>query len=34
MFASVVIVFLPTFILYILLSETIIEGVTAGAIKG
>jgi N-acetylglucosamine transport system permease protein len=34
MFASVVIVFLPTFILYILLSETIIAGVTAGAIKG
>jgi N-acetylglucosamine transport system permease protein len=34
MFASVVIVFLPTFILYILLSEKIIAGVTAGAIKG
>jgi N-acetylglucosamine transport system permease protein len=34
MFASVVIVFLPTFILYILLSEKIIKGVTAGAIKG
>jgi N-acetylglucosamine transport system permease protein len=34
MFASVVIVFLPTFVLYILLSEKIIEGVTAGAIKG
>ncbi|GHV33867.1 sugar ABC transporter permease [Spirochaetia bacterium] len=34
MFASVVIVFLPTFILYILLSEKIIRGVTAGAIKG
>jgi ABC-type maltose transport system permease subunit len=31
---SVVIVFLPTFILYILLSEKIIAGVTAGAIKG
>jgi N-acetylglucosamine transport system permease protein len=34
MFASVVIVFLPTFVLYILLSEKIIQGVTAGAIKG
>jgi N-acetylglucosamine transport system permease protein len=34
MFASVVIVFLPTFIIYILLSEKIIAGVTAGAIKG
>ncbi|MDR2019775.1 MAG: carbohydrate ABC transporter permease [Treponema sp.] len=34
MFASVVIVFLPTFILYVLLSEKIIKGVTAGAIKG
>ncbi|MCL2880744.1 MAG: ABC transporter permease subunit, partial [Treponema sp.] len=34
MFASVVIVFLPTFILYIFLSDRIIQGVTAGAIKG
>jgi N-acetylglucosamine transport system permease protein len=34
MFASVVIVFLPTFILYIFLSDRIIAGVTAGAIKG
>ena len=34
MFASVVIVFLPTFVLYIFLSEKIIKGVTAGAIKG
>jgi N-acetylglucosamine transport system permease protein len=34
LFASVVIVFLPTFILYIFLSEKIIKGVTAGAIKG
>jgi N-acetylglucosamine transport system permease protein len=34
MFASVVIVFLPTFILYIFLSDRIIKGVTAGAIKG
>ena len=34
MFASVVIVFLPTFFLYIFLSDKIIKGVTAGAIKG
>jgi N-acetylglucosamine transport system permease protein len=34
MFASVVIVFLPTFVLYIFLSDRIIKGVTAGAIKG
>ena len=34
MFAAVVIVFLPTFILYILLSEKIIANVTGGAIKG
>ena len=34
MFASVVIIFLPTFILYIFLSDRIISGVTAGAIKG
>jgi N-acetylglucosamine transport system permease protein len=34
MFASVVIVFLPTFILYIFLSKRIIQGVTTGAIKG
>jgi N-acetylglucosamine transport system permease protein len=34
MFASVVIVFLPTFVLYIFLSDKIIKGVTAGAIKG
>jgi len=34
MFASVVIVFLPTFIIYIFLSDTIIQSVTAGAIKG
>ena len=34
MFASVVIVFLPTFILYLFLSEKIINGVTGGAIKG
>ena len=34
MFAAVVIVFLPTFVLYIFLSDKIIKGVTAGAIKG
>ena len=34
MFAAVVIVFLPTFVLYIFLSEKIIAGVTGGAIKG
>jgi N-acetylglucosamine transport system permease protein len=33
LFASVVIVFLPTFILYIFLSEKIISGITAGAVK-
>ena len=34
MFAAVVIVFVPTFILYLFLSDKIIKGVTAGAIKG
>jgi N-acetylglucosamine transport system permease protein len=34
MFAGVVIVCLPTFLLYIFLSDKIIKGVTAGAIKG
>lgn len=34
MFAAVVIVFLPTFILYVALSEKIIAGVTAGGVKG
>jgi len=34
MFAAVVIVFLPTFILYIFLSEKIIGGITAGGVKG
>ena len=34
MFAAVIIVFLPTFILYLFLSNRIIEGVTGGAIKG
>ena len=34
LFASVVIVYLPTFLLYIFLSEKIIAGVTGGGIKG
>lgn len=34
MFAAVVIVFLPTFILYIVLSEKIIANITSGAVKG
>lgn len=34
MFAAVVIVFLPTFVLYLFLSEKIIAGVTAGGVKG
>ena len=34
MFASVVIVFMPTVFLYIVLSDRIIKGVTSGAIKG
>lgn len=34
MFAAVIIVFLPTFILYIFLSEKIIAGITGGGVKG
>jgi N-acetylglucosamine transport system permease protein len=34
LFAAVVIVFLPTFILYLLLSKKIISGVTGGGVKG
>lgn len=34
MFASVVIVFLPTFILYVFMSEKIIAGITGGGVKG
>lgn len=34
MFAAVMIVFTPTFVLYIFLSERIIQGVTGGALKG
>lgn len=34
MFAAVIIVFAPTLLLYLFLSDKIIEGVTGGAIKG
>ncbi len=34
LFAAVVIVFLPTFLLYVFMSEKIIAGVTAGGVKG
>lgn len=34
LFAAVIIVFLPTFLLYIFLSEKIISGVTGGGVKG
>jgi len=34
MFAAVIIVFLPTFIIYLFLSEKIIAGITAGGLKG
>ena len=34
MFAAVIIVFLPTFLLYIFMSEKIIAGVTGGSVKG
>lgn len=34
MFAAVVIVFLPTFLIYLLLSQKVIAGVTGGGIKG
>lgn len=34
LFAGVIIVFLPTFVLYIFLSEKIIAGVTGGGVKG
>jgi len=33
MFAGIVVLFVPTFILFVLLSETIISGITAGAVK-
>lgn len=34
LFAAVIIVFLPTFLLYVFLSERIIQGVTGGGVKG
>ena len=34
LFAAVIIVFLPTFLLYVFLSEKIIAGVTGGGVKG
>ena len=34
LFAAVIIVFLPTFLLYVILSEKIIAGVTGGGVKG
>ena len=34
LFAGVIIVFLPTFLLYLFLSKKIIAGVTGGAVKG
>ena len=34
LFAAVIIVFLPTFLIYIFLSEKIISGVTGGGVKG
>ncbi len=34
LYAAIIIVFLPTFILYIFLSDKIIAGVTGGAVKG
>lgn len=34
LFAAVIIVFMPTFLLYIMLSEKIIQGVTGGGVKG
>lgn len=34
LFAAVIIVFMPTFIIYLFLSEKIIAGITAGGVKG
>lgn len=34
LFAAIIIVFLPTFILYLFLSDKIVSGVTGGAVKG
>ena len=34
MFAAVVIVFLPTFLIYLFLSDKVIAGITGGGVKG
>ena len=34
LFAAVMMVFLPTFILYLFLSEKIVAGITGGGVKG
>lgn len=34
LFAGVIIVLVPTLILYLLLSEKIVAGITGGAVKG
>ena len=34
LYAAIIIVFMPTFIIYLLLSDKIIAGVTGGAVKG
>ena len=34
LFAAVMMVFLPTFILYLLLSDKIVSGITGGGVKG
>ena len=34
LFAAVVIVFLPTLLLFLILSRTIIGGITSGGVKG
>jgi N-acetylglucosamine transport system permease protein len=33
LFAAIIIIVIPTFVLYILLSEKIMSGVTGGAVK-
>ena len=34
LFAAVMMVFLPTFILYLFLSDKIVAGITGGGVKG
>lgn len=34
LFAAIVLISLPPFILYLILNKRILEGVTAGAVKG